>query len=248
VIRVTGVVAMLLALAAATPAAAAPPVSFGIEVGVVSRDIEEEGGLVVGTASGVAESTRLTARASVALAPGMALFGEVGGADLAVDEFDNYRSDMHLSYGGGLRLSSADAMYPQQPVVFADFRVSRISTDDQMVRDWCVDSACLTVAPRLLDETLAWTEYAVSFGVKGRLQGLRPFGGLQVSKIDGSDHIRPADGGALVESRSEVRESDSVGFFFGADIPLDRQEQTAVVIKFSGIDENAFRVAYRVAF
>jgi hypothetical protein len=248
VIRLAGAVAMLLALAAAAPSAAAPPVSFGIEVGVVSRDIEEEGGLVVGTAPGVAESTRLTARASVALAPGMALFGEVGGADLAVDEFDGYRSDIHLSYGGGIRLSSADTMYPQQPVVFADFRVSRISTDDQMVRDWCVDTGCSSVVPRLLDEALAWTEYVAAIGVKGRLQGVRPFGGLQISKIDGTDHIRPADVGVLVESRSEVRESDSVGFFFGADIPLDRDERTLITFRVSGIDENAFRVAYKVAF
>ncbi len=244
-----GAVVLALALAAAAPAAAAPPVSFGMEVGVVSRDIEEEGGLVSGTASGVADSTRLTARASVAIAPGMALFGEVGGADLSVDEFDGYRSDIHLSYGGGIRLSSSDATYPQQPVVFADFRVSRVSTNDQMVRDWPMDTTPTPVVGlRLLDEEIEWTEYVVAIGVKGRLEGLRPFGGLQMSKIDGSDHIRPADGGALVESRSDVRESDSVGFFFGAEIPLDRQEQTAVVIKFSGIDENAFRVGYRVAF
>jgi hypothetical protein len=36
--------------------------------------------------------------------------------------------------------------------------------------------------------------------------------------------------------------------FFGADIPLDRDERTAIAIRFSGIDENAFRVGYNVAF
>jgi hypothetical protein len=248
VTRAIRIGAAFVALALAAPAVAAPPVSFGVEVGALWRNIEEEGGLVSGTATGVAESTRLTARASVALAPRAVLFGEIGGVDLAIDEFDNYRSDMHLSYGGGLRLSSGDAMYPRQPVVFADLRVNRISTSDQMVRDWCVDIACATVAPRLLDETIAWTEYAVAFGVKGRLEGIRPFGGLQVSKIDGKDHIRPADGGVLVESRSDVRESDTVGFFLGADIPFDRDERTMITLRFSGIDENAFRVAYKLEF
>ncbi len=42
--------------------------------------------------------------------------------------------------------------------------------------------------------------------------------------------------------------SFGVGFFFGADFPLDRSEQTAITLKFSGIDENAFRVGYNVAF
>jgi hypothetical protein len=240
---------ILLVLAAAAPAfAAPPPVSFGMEVGALWRNIEEEGGLVAGTATGVAESTQLTARLSLGLAPGAVLFGEVGGADLAVDEFDNYRSDMHLSYGGGLRLSSVDTRYHGQPVVFADLRVHRISTSDQMVRDWCTDATCVTIAPRLLEEKLAWTEYAVAFGVKGYLEGIRPFGGLQVSKIDGTDHIRPVDGGVSVESRSDVRESDSVGFFLGADIPFDRDERTMITLRFSGIDENAFRVAYKIAF
>ncbi len=237
---------MLLALAAAGPAAAAPPVSFGIEVGVVSRDIEEEGGLAGGTVPLIADSTRLTARASVALAKGVALFGEIGGADLAMED-EGYRSDMHISYGGGIRFSSVGSAYSGHSVVFADLRVSRVSTNDQLVLDWCDDSSCTTFTSRPSEEDLSWTEYAAGFGVMGRLQGVRPFGGLQFSKIDGTDHARAIDGSPN-EARSEVRESNSVGFFFGAEIPLDRQEQTAVVIKLSGIDENAFRVGYRVAF
>jgi hypothetical protein len=34
----------------------------------------------------------------------------------------------------------------------------------------------------------------------------------------------------------------------GADILLDRQERTAITIQLSGIDENALRVGYKVAF
>jgi hypothetical protein len=242
-------VAVLLA-SAAPAAAAAPPVSVGIELGVVSRDIEEEGGLVAGIADGVADSTRLTARLSVGLAPGVALFGEVGGADLAIDEFDGYRSDMHLSYGGGIRLSLAKPSFPQQPAVYADFRVTRLATNDRLVLEWCDDPndpLCPTSTLRPSEEDLAWTEYAVGIGVRGVLQGLRPFGGLQFSKLDGTDRVRSVDGSQR-EARAEVRELNSVGFFFGADIPLDRSEQTAVTLKFSGIDENAFRVGYKVAF
>ena len=248
------VAALVLATAVSTLppvfAHAASSVSFGMELGVVSRDIEEEGGLALGTFEGVADSTRITARLSLGLAPGLDVFGEVGGADLAVDEFDGYRSDMHLSYGGGIRLSLAKPSFPQQPAVYADFRATRLATNDRLVVEWCdnpSDPLCPTTTPRPSEEDLAWTEYAVGIGVRGVLQGLRPFGGLQFSKLDGTDMVRSVDGTQL-ESRAEVRESNSVGFFFGADFPLDRSEQSAITLKFSGIDENAFRVGYKVAF
>ncbi len=238
-------------LASVAPAAAAPPpVSFGVELGVVSRDIEEEGGPALGTIDGVADSTRITARLSLGLAPGLAVFGEVGGADLAVDEFNGYRSDMHVLYGGGLRLSLADTPYPQRLSVYSDFKVSRLATSDRLITQVCT-SACGTpsevVVDDMVDEDLSWTEYAVDLGVKGRYQGFSPFGGLRFSKLDGTDRVRSVQSG-LLDERADVRELNSVGFFFGADIPLDRSEQTAVTLQFSGIDENAFRVGYKVAF
>lgn len=238
--------ALLVVIFSATEAEAAPPVSFGVELGVISRDIEEEGGLVLGTAEGVADSTRLTARVSVGLAPGLALYGEIGGADLSVNEFDGYRSDMHASYGGGLRLSLPGRA--RQPVAaYVDLRATRVATEDRLLLDWCDDTACATQTTRQSEEELAWTEYAVGLGIRGVMQGLRPFGGVQFSKIDGSDVARSTDGSRL-ESHVDVRESNSVGFFFGADIPLDRSELTAITFKFSGIDENAFRVGYKVVF
>jgi hypothetical protein len=247
---VAAICAALAVVATAMPTAAAPPVSIGVELGVVSRDIEEEGGLgglSFGTAEGIADSVRLTARLSLGLAPGVAIFGEVGGADLAVDEFEGYRSDMHLSYGGGLRLSSVTSGYPGQPVVYADFRVSRLATNDQLLLDWCDDLACATATTRPSKEDLEWTEYAVGLGIRGALQGLRPFGGLQFSKLDGTDTARTLDG-TQREARAEVREANPVGFFLGADIPLDRSGQSEITIKLSGIDENAFRVGYKVVF
>jgi hypothetical protein len=94
---------------------------------------------------------------------------------------------------------------------------------------------------------LEWTEYAVALGIRGAFEGLRPFGGLQFSKLDGTDTARTLDG-TQREERAEVRESNPVGFFFGVDIPLNRSEQSEITIKLSGIDENAFRVGYKVIF
>lgn len=240
------VAGLLVLIATAPDAFAAPPVSFGVELGVVSRDIEEEGGLVAGTAEGVADSTRLTARVSVGLLPGFTLYGEVGGADLSVDEFEGYRSDMHASYGGGVRLSLPNRA-GRLPVAYLDVRATRVATEDQLLLDWCDDTACTTLTTRPSEEELGWTEYAVGLGIRGVMQGLHPFGGVQFSKVDGTDVVRSTDGSQL-ESQADVRESSSVGFFFGADIPLDRFERTVITFKFSGIDENAFRVGYKVVF
>jgi hypothetical protein len=244
-------VPVVVLLASVAPAAAAPPpVSFGVELGVVSRDIEAEGGPVLGTVNGVADSTRITARLSLGLAPGLAVFGEVGGADLAVDEFNGYRSDMHVLYGGGLRFSLAETPYPQRLSVYSDFKVSHLATSDRLITQVCT-SACGTssevIVDDLVDEDLAWTEYAVELGIKGGYQGFRPFGGVRFSTLAGTDQVRSVQSG-LLDERADVRELDSVGFFFGVDILLEREERTAVTIQMSGIDENAFRVGYKAAF
>ncbi len=246
-VRRLAVAGLLVLIAPAPDVWAAPPVSFGVELGVVSRGIEEEGGLVTGTVEAVADSTRLTARVSVGLLPGLTLYGEVGGADLSVDEFEGYRSDMHGSYGGGIRLSLPNQASGRLPVAYLDVRATRVATEDQLLLDWCDDTACTTLTTRPSEEELGWTEYAVGLGIRGVMQGLRPFGGVQFSKVDGTDVVRSTDGSQL-ESSADVRESNSVGFFFGADIPLDRAERTAITFKFSGIDENAFRVGYKVVF
>ena len=119
----TRVAVLVLATAAsimsAISAHAASPVSFGVELAVVSRDIEEEGDLVKGTPTGIADSTQLTARLGLQVAPTVILFGEFGVADIAVDEFDQYRSDVHPLYGGGARLVLFEGAYPEHLSVYS---------------------------------------------------------------------------------------------------------------------------------
>jgi hypothetical protein len=247
-----GVFALLISFE--SMATAASPISFGVDLGVVSRTIEEEGVLIDdGTVRGVADSTQLVARLGVEVAPPLILFGEVGLADVAIEEFDNYRSDMHVLYGGGARFVLAHSAYPQRFFVYSDVKVSRLKSNDQLLVLRCTTTAkpCPTadLVDDLSEEDLSWTEYSVNLGIKGQHEGLRPFGGLRFSKLDGSDLVHSvANSGIFPDSRADVRESDSVGFFIGTDILLDPQERAAVTIQLSGIDENALRVGYKVAF
>jgi hypothetical protein len=246
-----GVFALLISFG--SMATAASPISFGVDLGVVSRTIEEEGAFIGdGTVRGVANSTQLVARLGVEVAPPLIVFGEVGLADVAIEEFDNYRSDMHLLYGGGARFVLAHSAYPQRFFVYSDVKVSRLKTNDQLLALRCT-SACDTSTATFVDdpseEHLSWTEYSVNLGIKGQHEGLRPFGGLRFSKLDGNDLVHSvANSGIFPDSRADVRESDSVGFFIGTDIFLDPQERAAITIQLSGIDENALRVGYKVAF
>ena len=240
--RVQAVVLVLaMALLTLPPvfAHAASPVSFGMELAVVSRDIEEEGDLVKGTPTGIVDSTQLTARLGVQLAPPVILFGEFGVADIMIDEFDQYRSDVHPLYGGGARLVLFEGAYPEQVSVYSDVRIVRLKTDDRLIVCTANCSGPLPVEV-LVDEEISWTEYGVSLGIRGRYEGWRPFGGLRVSRLDGTDRV-----GAVT---ADIREREMVGFFFGTDIWLDRDERAAITVQLSGIDENAFRVGYKVAF
>ncbi len=233
------VLATTASIMSVAPAHAASPVSFGVELGVVSRDIEEEGALLVGTATGIADSTQLTARLGVQVAPPVILFGEFGVADITIDEFDQYRSDVHPLYGGGARLVLFEGAYPEHLSVYSDVRVVRLKTDDQVIV--CIAS-CGSPTPveALVDEEISWTEYGVSLGIRGRYEGWRPFGGFRLSRLDGTDRVG--------DVTADIREREMVGFFFGTDIWLDRDERAAITVQFSGIDENAFRIGYKVAF
>lgn len=236
----------LLVLAAlivsATSATAAPPaVSFGVELGVVSRDIEEEGALVDSTTPAVADSTRLIGRLGLQVAPALLLFGEVGVADLSIDEFDAYRSDRHLLYGGGARIHLYEGTYPGQMTVYSDLKVTRLQTDDQVTvcTANCNDPLVLPTET-VVDEEIGWTEYGISLGIRGGYDAFRPFGGVRFSQLDGKDRIG--------SQTADIRERSSVGFFIGADLFLDRDERTALMIQLSGGDENAFRVGYKASF
>jgi hypothetical protein len=236
----TGVAVVVLLLASALPAAAAPLVSFGVEAGVVSRDVEEEGGPLVGTAEGIADSTRLTARLALQVAPMLSLFGEAGLANLSIDEFDQYRSDMHLLYGGGARFVLFEG-YREPISVYSDLKVLRLGTNDRVTicTANCNDPA-LPPTEAVVDEEIAWTEYSVALGIKGQSGMFRPFGGLRMSTLDGTDRIG--------DQTIDLREQDILGFFFGTDILLDPDGRAAIMLQVSGIDENAFRVGYKVAF
>jgi hypothetical protein len=246
-------VAVLLVLAVAAPAAAAPPMSFGVELDLASRDIRYED-VIADPNEGTADTTSITGQFAIGIVRGVSVFGEVGAADVAVDEFNWYQSAFNLTYGGGIRLSAPANRYGGSTLFFSELRARRVTSSDRlMVDDICTDF-CFDSDPNndvlvsdVIDEDLDWWEYTIKVGVSGRYDNLRPFGGLEVSKLDGTDSVDFVNP-ALPDQDLDVRQSNSIGFFLGTDILLDRQGQSAVTIEMSAIDRYAFRVGFNVGF
>jgi hypothetical protein len=246
--RLLGSVLLVLGLAA--PAAAAPPASFGVELDLASRDIREEDGNV-DEVKGVADTTSIAGQLAVGIVRGVSLFGEVGAVDVAVDEFDSYQSAFNLLYGGGIRLSAPANRYAGSVLFFSELRARHVSSSDRVTTLVCTancgDPATEVVVSDAVDEDLDWWEYTLKFGASGRYTNVRPFGGIEVSKLDGTDTVRSVSSG-LLDQELDVREANSIGFFFGADILLDPQGQSAVTIEVSAIDRYAFKVGFNVGF
>lgn len=242
--------AALLTLGVAAPAAAATPMSFGVELDLASRDISYED-VNVFPNEGTADTTSVTGQFAVGIVRGVSVFGEVGATDVAVDEFNGYQSAFNLLYGGGLRLSVPATRYGGSTLLFSELRARRVTSSDQIVTEVCTancgDPNTEVVSFETVNEDLDWWEYTIKLGVSGLYDNLRPFGGIEVSKLDGTDSVDFVNP-VLPDQALDVRESNSIGFFFGTDILLDRQGTSAVTIEMSAIDRYAFRIGLNVGF
>jgi hypothetical protein len=246
--RVAATVLLVLGLAA--PASAAPPASLGVELDMASRDIKEEGNNV-DSVKGVADTTTMSGLFTVGIVRGLSLFGEVGAADVAVDEFDGYQSAFNPVYGGGIRLSAPANRYGGGVIFFSELRARHVASSDRVATTVCTanctDPNTAVFVSDTVDEDLKWWEYTVKLGASGRYSDVRPFGGIELSKLDGTDTIKSVSSG-LLDQQLDVREANSIGFFLGADILLDPQGQSAFTIALDAIDRYAFRVGFTVGF
>lgn len=242
--------ALLLVLGLAAPAAAAPPASFGIELDLASRDIREQDGNI-DEVKGTADTTSIAGQFAVGIVRGVSVYGEVGAVDVGVDEFDGYQSAFNPLYGGGIRLSVPANRYAGSVVFFSDLRARHVSSSDRVTTLVCTancgDPLTEVVVSDTVDEDLKWWEYTFKFGASGRYTDIRPFGGIELSKLDGTDTVRSVSSG-LLDQELDVRESNSIGFFFGADFLLDPQGQSAVTVEVDAIDRYAFKVGFTVGF
>ncbi len=249
--------ACLLSVVIGVPGAWAGPY-LQLEVGVLSRDVVEEDPSLVGFKfRGDAVSTRLMVKAGVELFEFVNLYVQGGGADLSIEEFSDYDADLSGAYGGGVRLNLYRSPHRDRFTLFVEGEVLRYTTDDhvEIEQDCTGLSGCPdppeNFFPRLADEKIQWNEYTVKLGASGRFEGIEPYGGIRLSRVDGKDRIRAKPDENFSEAfhaQPDLEEDDNFGIFGGVDIFLDRTEKTALNFEVSLFDQDSFRAAIRREF
>jgi hypothetical protein len=179
---------------------------------------------------GDAVSTRLLVRSGLRLIQSIALYGLVGGADLRIDEFDEFDAKMNLAYGGGINLVLFQSPFPESLRFFLDAYHLRFTAKDHVLTN---------VGPQ--DEKIRWREYVAKVGVDTHYYQFRPYGGLRISIMRGKDNL--SDSGSL-----DLEEDDNVGVFGGIDIFLDPTEAVAFNLEASLFDVNSIRAGFRFAY
>ena len=208
------------------------PGLFFIEttIGAYSRDVEEPISAVGTTFTSGADSTRLLARFGIRPVPILELYGLVGGADLSLPDFEDFRGDFVGAYGGGARLT-----FYQSPIYpglrfYLDGNVLQFESRDTHFVDTIVQ-----------EEKIRWTEYTAMLGIRGRYFLTEPYGGIRASWVSTRDHI-PSVGDL------HIRQQDTVGLFLGFDFYLDRSRMVAFNIEATAIDQNSIRGGLRFNF
>ena len=101
----------LLCFISPYPSIAGPYIEFG--VGVHSRDIIEEGftdagEIILDSATGVqkgsAASTRVLAEIGWKFKDRVELYGNIGGIDMNIDQFNDFKGDFDVALGGGAKV------------------------------------------------------------------------------------------------------------------------------------------------
>ena len=231
---------------------------FQINVGVYSRDIVEEDPAITDFKfNGTADSTRIIAKVGVNLGDVLNLYLQGGAADLSIDEFDNYDASMNGAYGGGLRINLYQAPYRDGPKLFVEGSYLRSKTDDRVQSDvsCTTEHGCpantgnsITLLP---NETIQWNEYTFLMGGSGRYFDVAPYGGIRLSKVDGTDRVRTVPDSNFPNGfrvNADVKERDNFGIFFGTDVFLDRAGKTALNFEASLFDVYSFQAGIRTTF
>ena len=250
-----------LGLSTPFPSAAGPYIELA--VGVSTRDIVEEGltqegeSTLVDPATGVqkgnADSTRALAEIGWNFGERVTLYGTVGGVDLKIDEFDDFNGDFDVALGGGVNVNWYTAPSPSRLSVFTDFSALTFRAEDTISARFVFDGvAGQESISRIADEEIRWTEYTVKLGVSMVHPVLdRPYGGIRLSKVDGSDTVtfRPTPGLQNADQRKlDLEEDNNFGLFAGTTLFFDQRERAGLNLELNLIDEFAFITAFQFRF
>ena len=205
---------------------------------------ETRGGVNV---AGDAESTRVVARLATKPWRPVEIYLQAGTANLNIDDFDEYRGDYSLAYGGGFSLTLYDHPGPKKFQVITQGDMFYFTTkDDKVLVSVCSVEPCDSAddfVDDLVEEEIRWGEWTlVGMGI-WRSQYWEPYAGVRFSLLDSTDKL---EGSVLGSRKISLEEDDNFGFVFGTNIYFDPRENFAFNAEAALIDQFSLKIGIKL--
>ena len=183
---------------------------------------------------GYSESTRVMARLATRPWRPVEFYLHAGIANLIIDDFDEYRGDYSLAYGGGLSLMLYEfpGTVKFQFITRADAMFFE-TTDHVLTLIESQDCYC--------KETILWREYALEGIGMWRSRNWEPYIGARFSLLDSRDTIEHPS----VSSMS-LREDNNLGLLVGTNIYIDQRENFAFNAEATMIDQVSIKIGIKL--
>ena len=260
-VRRTLAALLFLCFPLSNPSIAGPYIEFGVGAstrGAVEEGLTQEGETTLvdpptGVQKGNAASTRVLTEIGWSFGDRVYLYGNVGGIDLKIDEFDDFNGDLDIALGGGAKVNWYTSPSPSRLSVFTDFSALTFKAEDTISTRFVLNGAAGPESFfRVADEKIRWTEYTLKLGVSIVHPVFdRPYGGIRLSKVDGSDTVtfRPDQMFSTADRRKlDLTEDDNFGLFAGTTLFFDQHEKAGLNMELNLIDEFSFIAAFRFNF
>lgn len=183
---------------------------------------------------GDAESTRVMAKLATRPWRGVEFYLQAGMANLVIDQFNDYRGDYGLAYGGGASLMLYEYPGPKKFQVIARADTLNFETTDNILT--VIQSQDVVVK-----ETILWREYTLEGIGIWRSRYWEPFIGARFSWIDSRDTIDDPRVGRL-----SLKEDSNLGLLIGTNIYFDPRENFAFNAEATMIDQFSLKIGIKL--
>ncbi|MBI5097438.1 MAG: hypothetical protein HZA18_07375 [Nitrospirae bacterium] len=200
---------------------------------VVTRTVVEEISPGVNF-EGDAESTRVLAKVATRPWRPVEFYLQAGTANLVIDEFNDYRGDYGLAYGGGVSLTVYEYPGPKKFQVITRADTLNFETKDHVL-------TVIQSQDVFAKETIRWREYTLEGIGLWRSQYWEPYIGARFSWLDSRDTIEDPRVGRL-----SLEEDSNLGLVAGTNLFFDPRENFALNIEATLIDQFSLKIGLKV--
>src|SRR3989337_1562582 len=166
-----------------------------------------------------AESTRVMAKLATRPWRPVEFYLQAGMANLAIDQFNDYRGDYGFAYGGGVSLTLYEYPGPKKFQVITRADTLNFKTTDHVL-------TVIQSQDVFVKETIRWREYTLEGIGIWRSQYWEPYIGARFSWLNSRDTIEDPRVGRLA-----LDEDSNLGLVAGTNLYFDPREDFALNVE-----------------